>query len=130
MSFLVGTSVDGNNGILDEELSEFGNYLCISDHGKPGRILDYLDGEIVRQTSDGTAVTDIAFYLIGPEIFMKIASGKLKEAGADPNMILLSMEKSTMCGVGLCGECSCGGHLACQWGTFMTLAFLEKENVL
>lgn len=130
MSFLVGTSVDGNNGILARELSEFGSYLCISDHGKPGRILDYLDEEITRQTSDGTAIEDIAFYLIGPEIFMKIASRKLKEAGADPNMILLSMEKSTMCGVGLCGECSCGGHLACQWGTFMTLGFLKKENVL
>ena len=130
MSFLVGTSVEGNNGILDKELSEFGSYLCISDHGKPGRILDYLDEEITRQTSDGTNIRDIAFYLIGPEIFMKIASRKLKEAGADPNRILLSMERSTMCGVGLCGECSCGGHLACQWGTFMTLAFLEKENVL
>ena len=130
ISFLVGTSVDGNNGILDKELSEFGNYLCISDHGNPGRILDHLDDEIARQTSDGTAITDLAFYLIGPEIFMKIASRKLREAGADPSNVLLSMEKSTMCGVGLCGECSCGGHLACQWGTFMTLAFLEKENVL
>lgn len=130
MSFLVGTSVEGNNGILDKELSEFGSYLCISDHGKSGRILDYMDDEIDRQTSDGTSIADIAFYLIGPEVFMKIASRKLKDAGADPDKVLLSMERSTMCGVGLCGECSCGGHLACQWGTFMTLAFLEKENVL
>lgn len=81
MSFLVGTSVEGNNGILDKELPEFGSYLCISDHGKPGRILDYLDKEITRQTSDGTDIRDIAFYLIGPEIFMKTASGKLREAG-------------------------------------------------
>ena len=130
MSFLVGTSVEGNNGILCQELAEFGSYLCISDHGKPGRILDSLDDEIRKQTSDGTAITDIAFFLIGPEIFMKIASRKLKEAGADPDNVLLSMEKSTMCGIGLCGECSCGGRLACQWGTFMTLGFLERENVL
>ena len=130
MSFLVGTSVEGNKGILSRELSEFGSYLCISDHGKPGRILDYLDDEIKRQMADGTPIEDIAFYLIGPEIFMKIASSKLRSVGADPDKVLLSMERSTMCGVGLCGECSCGGHLACQWGTFMKLSFLEKENVL
>ncbi|MBR4121367.1 MAG: dihydroorotate dehydrogenase, partial [Spirochaetales bacterium] len=130
MSFLVGTSVDGNKGILEKELSIFGSYLCISDHGKPGRILDYLDDEIGKQTSDGTTIRDIAFYLIGPEIFMKIASSKLRNAGADADRILLSMERNSMCGVGLCGECSCGGHLACQWGPFMKLSFLEKECVL
>ena len=130
MSFLVGTSVEGNNGILEKELSLFGSYLCVSDHDKPGRILDSLDDEIRKQTSDGTPIKDIAFYLIGPEIFMKIASSKLRNAGADTERILLSMERSTMCGVGLCGECSCGGHLACQWGTFMKLSFLEKECVL
>ena len=129
MSFLVGTSVEGNNGILDVELSKFGKYLCISDHGKPGRILDYLEDEIKEQTKD-TSIEDIAFYLIGPEVFMKIASAKLLAAGADPKKVLLSMERNSMCGIGLCGECSCGGHLACQWGTFMTLDFLQKENVL
>ena len=130
MSFLVGTSVEGNKGILSKELSEFGSYLCISDHGEPGRILDHLDDEIKRQMADGTPIKDIAFYLIGPEIFMIIASSKLRSAGADPEKVLLSMERSTMCGVGLCGECSCGGHLACQWGTFMKLSFLDKEYVL
>lgn len=129
MSFLVGTSVEGNNGILDAELSQFGKYICVSDHGKPGRILDYLDDEIREQTKN-TSIEDIAFYLIGPEVFMKIASGKLTTAGADPQKVLLSMERNSMCGIGLCGECSCGGHLACQWGTFMTLDFLKKENVL
>lgn len=130
MSFLVGTSVEGNNGILTKELSQFGKYLCISDHGKPGRILDYIEEAIAEETADGTAIKDIAFYLIGPEVFMKIASGKLIDKGADPDRILLSMERNSMCGVGLCGECSCGGKLACQWGTFMKLSFLQKENVL
>ncbi|MBQ7283076.1 MAG: dihydroorotate dehydrogenase, partial [Spirochaetales bacterium] len=130
MSFLVGTSVDGNNGILSKELSEFGRYVCISDNGKPGRILESLDDEIRYITSDGTPISDVAFYLIGPEIFMKIAAGKIKAHGVDPDMILLSMERNSMCGIGLCGECSCGGHLACQWGTFMRLSFLEEEKVL
>ncbi len=130
MSFLVGTSVEGNNGILAEELSQFGKCLCISDHGKPGRILDHIEEATTEETADGTDIKNIAFYLIGPEVFMKIASGKLTDKGADPDKILLSMERNSMCGVGLCGECSCGGKLACQWGTFMKLSFLQKENVL
>ena len=62
MSFLVGTSVDGNNGILSKELSEFGRYVCISDNGKPGRILENLDDEIRRVTADGTDIKDVAYF--------------------------------------------------------------------
>lgn len=124
MSFLVGTSVDGNKGILDKELSAFGSYKAISDDGKPGRVLSYLPEEIEKIGKEGV------YYLIGPEIFMKIASSTLKEHGISTDRILLSMERNTMCGIGLCGECSCGGHLECQWGTFMTLSFLEKEGAL
>lgn len=130
MSFLVGTSVDGDRGILVKELSQYGDYKCVSDNGKPGRILDSLEPEIKKATADGTKIEDIAFYLIGPEVFMKFASRTIKSFGAPTDMILLSMERNTMCGVGLCGECSCGGKLSCQWGTFMSLTFLEKENVL
>ena len=124
ISFLVGTSVSGNRGILEKELSFYGRYLCVSDEGKPGRILDSLPQEAERIGKDG------AYYLIGPEIFMKNAAKTLKLLGIPGDRILLSMEKNTMCGVGLCGECSCGGRLSCQWGTFMTLSFLEKEGVL
>ncbi len=130
MSFLVGTSVSGNRGILEDTLSKKGEYRCVSDDGKPARVLDFLEDGITKLTSDGTKPEDIAFYLVGPTIFMKNAAGILKEKGISTDMILLSMEKNTMCGVGLCGECVCGSRLSCQWGTFFTLTFLEKENVL
>ncbi|MBQ0070969.1 MAG: hypothetical protein KBS81_03805, partial [Spirochaetales bacterium] len=130
MDFLVGTSVDGNRGILEEVLTRFGTYQCVSDAGKPGRILESLEPAVQKAMADGTPLSEIAFYLIGPEVFMKFASRTIKALGATTDHILLSMERNTMCGVGLCGECSCGGHLSCQWGTFMTLEFLEKENVL
>ncbi|MBR4426913.1 MAG: dihydroorotate dehydrogenase, partial [Spirochaetales bacterium] len=130
MIFLVGTSVDGDRGILEKELSKFGSYRCISDAGKPGRILESLPDAVKKATKDGTNLNEVAFYLIGPEVFMKIASGKIEGLGVCSDMVMLSMERNTMCGVGLCGECSCGGHLSCQWGTFMSLSFLEKENVL
>jgi dihydroorotate dehydrogenase (NAD+) catalytic subunit len=130
MSFLVGTSVDGNRGILAQELGKFGHYICVSDNGRPGRILDEIIPEVGRLTVDETPLDDLVFYLIGPEVFMKIAGRKLENIGVEPDRVLLSMERNTMCGIGLCGECSCGGRLACQWGTFMSLDLLEKENVL
>ena len=124
MSFLVGTSVKGDKGILDKELSGFGSYKATSDNGQPGRVLSLLPEEIEKTGIDG------AYYIIGPEIFMKIASSILKDNGIPTERIMLSMERNTMCGIGLCGECSCGGHLECQWGTFMSLSFLEKEGAI
>lgn len=124
MSFLVGTTVEGNRGILASELSEYGDYLCVSDDGIPGRVLERVDEKVKEIGTEG------AYYLIGPEIFMKKAGEKLTALGIKEDRILLSMERNTMCGVGLCGECSCGGHLSCQWGTFMTLSFLRKEGAL
>ncbi len=130
LSFLVGTSVDGGRGILEDVLSGKGDYKCIPDEGKVGRVLEYIVPEIGRLLSDGTTLEDISFYLVGPEIFMKNAASRLKASGVLPEMILVSMEKNTMCGVGMCGECACGSRLACQWGTFFSLSFLEKEGVL
>lgn len=130
LSFLVGTSVDGGRGILEDILSRKGDYRCVPDEGKVGRVLDCISPEITRLLSDGTALGNVAFYLVGPEIFMKNAASRLKTAGVSPDMILVSMEKNTMCGVGMCGECACGSRLACQWGTFFTLSFLEEEGVL
>ena len=130
MSFLVGTSVPGNKGILEEPLSHFGPYKCVSDTGKPGRALDSIEDYISQAQSDGTNLKDIAFYLIGPELFMSIAAKKISAKGVSTDMILLSMEKNTMCGVGLCGECSCGGRMTCQYGTFLPFDFLIKENAL
>lgn len=129
IAFMVGTSVEGNRGTMEEDLRRFGRYICVSDSGKPGRILDHLEDEI-SALAEGAGANDLAYCLVGPEIFMKITAKKIKALGVSPERILLSMEKNTMCGVGLCGECSCGGRLACQWGSFMSLDFLEKENVL
>ncbi len=130
MSFLVGTSLNGNRGILENTLREKGNYRCISDDGKIGRVLDYIEDEINSSLDSSTALSDIAFYLVGPEIFMKNGATKLRSLGVRPEMILLSMERNTMCGVGLCGECVCGHTLMCQHGTFFTLSRLLEEGAL
>jgi len=120
VTMLVGTSVSVEGpALLEKELSPYGPFTCVADDGKPGRVLDLLDS----MTIDGKT----AVYLIGPEVFMSIACKLLLRKGASEEMISLSMERMTRCGVGLCGECVCGHRLACQWGTFMDYSYLKAN---
>ena len=52
-------------------------------------------------------------------------------SGVPEDKLALSMEKLTLCGVGMCGECYCAGRLACKEGTFYTYSeLLEAEETL
>ena len=60
---------------------------------------------------------------------MKKAALLLQEMGAESNHIFLSIETNTMCGLGLCGECQCGGRLTCKEGTFFSMVFLNEQGI-
>jgi dihydroorotate dehydrogenase (NAD+) catalytic subunit len=49
--------------------------------------------------------------------------------GARPGDIFACLETLTMCGVGLCGGCECGGRLLCKEGTFVSLEYLRAAGV-
>ena len=120
MTILIGTSEEvSGKALLEDELGAFGSFTCIADRGRPGRVLDLLD----------TIALDpgMACYLVGPEIFMAIASRKLLGRGITEENLYLSMERMTLCGIGMCGECACGDRLTCRWGTFMRYDFLKRE---
>ncbi len=120
MDILVGSVKDEVDSdklhILEKDLASFGNYYSISDDGVPGRVIKALPSLLKGQS--------IAAYLVGPEKFMAIAAKVLKEAGLNPALIYMSMERTTLCGIGMCGECVCGDKLTCQYGTFMTYEYL------
>ncbi|MDC7231422.1 MAG: alpha-hydroxy-acid oxidizing protein [Sphaerochaetaceae bacterium] len=120
MSILVGTSesVEGK-ALLEEHLSSYGSFTCIADDGRPGRVLDLLDSIPLEEEQ--------ACYLVGPEVFMAIACRKLLARGIKEHNLYLSMERTTLCGIGMCGECACGDRLTCRWGTFMQYEYLAKE---
>lgn len=120
MTILVGTSetVEGS-ALLEDDLAPFGAFSCIADDGKPGRVLDLLD--------DLPLSEDQACYLVGPEIFMAIAARKLLGRGIKAGNLYLSMERMTLCGIGMCGECVCGDRLTCRWGSFLEYDYLAKE---
>lgn len=120
MEILVGSVKDEVDSeklhILEKDLSGYGNYYSISDDGVPGRVIKALPSLVKGQS--------LAAYLVGPEKFMAMAAKVLKDAGLDPSLIYMSMERSTLCGIGMCGECVCGDRLTCQYGTFMTYEYL------
>ena len=123
-----GTEMDIRVGVVEREngkepledvLSSYGKIMFVADDGKPGRVLDTITAEDVAG--------DTAFYIVGPGKMMQKAAEILSSLGVADDSIYLSMEKNTMCGIGMCGECVCGGHLPCKEGTFFTWKTL-KEN--
>lgn len=110
-----------NGAVMESILSEYGPCMAVFDDGVPGRVL-----ESIRIDEPQSS----AVYIVGPEAFMAKAAVKVMELGVPAERIMLSMEKNSMCGIGLCGECECGGRLLCQHGTFMGYDFLRKEGAL
>lgn len=122
-SSYVGSSLPSSNyknNIIDEELASYGNFHLVHDDGVLGRVLNVLEKDITLLNME------VACYIVGPMLFMQKVANIFVSKGAKKELIYLSLEKNTMCGVGLCGECSCGNKLTCQTGTFISLKELEK----
>ncbi len=101
--------------------------LCVPDSGRPGRVLEVMAEELTgRGPEPGRAVS---FYNIGPHPFLELAMRLEEGLGASPADIFACLETLTMCGVGLCGGCECGGRLLCKEGTFVSLRYLRAAGV-
>ncbi len=115
----------GNEGetpkaLLEDELQMYGKFIPVYDNGIPGRVISVMEEEL--ETGE-----DCAFYTIGPEVFMSRASELMSRRGIPDERIFLSMERPSLCGIGMCGECACGDRLTCQYGTFVRLDFLKTH---
>ncbi len=112
-----------NNGKepLEDVLSSYGTFRAVADDGKPGRVLDTI--------TEADLAGDTALYAVGPGKMMEGAAKRAESLGLSDERIYLSMEKNTMCGIGMCGECVCGSHLPCKEGTFFTWKTLKENNV-
>jgi dihydroorotate dehydrogenase (NAD+) catalytic subunit len=95
-----------------------------ADLGRPARILDRLSRQL-----DGSAVEDCCFYNVGPQGFLARACRRELALGAPTSRIYLSLETPSLCGVGLCGSCECGGRLLCKEGTFVSLQHLQRHGL-
>ena len=117
MKMKVGVPVRHEVEALEDVLSTYGEIAYVADDGKPGRVLDTITAEDVSG--------DVRVYIVGPGGMMKAATERLLTLGMDEDRIHISVEKLTLCGIGMCGECVCAGRLACKEGTFYTLSELQ-----
>lgn len=105
---------------LKEDLCIYGDTQYIADNGKPGRVLDEITEDMVDD--------DTRIYIVGPSKMMEMASKKLVSLGVSKDKIMLSMEKLTLCGIGMCGECYCANKLSCKEGTFYSYEELVNNG--
>ena len=104
---------------LGEAIAEEVTSFCVPDSGQPGRILEVMEKELA-----GMNAAQACFYNIGPHPFLERAMAIEERLGAAPRDIFACLETLTMCGVGLCGGCECGGRLLCKEGSFVSLEYL------
>ena len=112
---------EGQKGLLEDDLKVYGKYQVVPDDGQPGRVLDTISQADIKG--------DTASYIVGPSVLMRKAADKLVSLGQDPSLIYISLERNTLCGVGLCGECVCGDKLTCKEGTFVSYDYILKNNL-
>jgi len=121
MNIYYGTSSeDERQPLLKEKLSRYGSFTAVPDAGTPGKVLDVLGNK-------ETDLSDAACFFVGPEPFMSKAAKIAIDNGADKSAVMLSMERPSLCGIGMCGECACGDRLTCRYGTFVSYEFLEHN---
>ena len=102
----------------------------IPDDGRPARaIYEWQRAIEEKSAGQGKEGSPWALYTIGPPDYMRRAVEIAEANGTGPEDIYLSVETATHCGVGLCGECECGGKLTCQEGTFFTKASLDEQGL-
>lgn len=102
---------------IEKILSLYGEYTRVADNGIIARVLQTVEEDL--QKNKITKLKNLICYLVGPMVFMKKAAAILTNAGVKKENIVLSLEMNTMCGVGMCGECSCENILTCKKGTFV-----------
>lgn len=90
----------------------------VYDDGVVARVLEHLSA---IEPGDGLCT-------IGPDAFMRGALAIARERGVPDERCVASLERTMLCGVGLCGACQCDGHLTCQEGTFVTADRLREDE--
>ncbi|MCS7099555.1 MAG: FAD/NAD(P)-binding protein [Sulfolobales archaeon] len=61
-----------------------------------------------------------AAFVCGPEIMMKVTSGKLLKRGLREDRVFLSLERRCRCGIGICGMCQLGHFFICKDGPVLS----------
>lgn len=114
--------VEENEAAYRDLIEPYGEYKVVVDDGKPGRVLDELEALL-----DRIELSNCSVYSIGPDPLMEKALNIAVDKGCAPEYCYASLETYHMCGIGICGECECGGVLSCKEGTFFDYLHLKAH---
>lgn len=89
-----------------------------ADRSWAGRV-GLVTGPLARLQIDPDRATA---FLCGPEVMMTAAADALTARGVPEERIVLSLERSMKCGIGVCGHCQLGPDLICRDGPCATYA--------
>ena len=84
-------------------------------HGDVGLVTKLLDRASI-------APSRTTAFLCGPEVMMRVVARDLVDGGADPERILVSLERNMHCAVRHCGHCQLGPLFICADGPVVTWA--------
>jgi anaerobic sulfite reductase subunit B len=62
----------------------------------------------------------------GPEVMMRFLMAGLRDRGARPDHMYVSMERNMQCGIGHCGHCQLGPTLLCRDGAVLRWSEIER----
>ena len=109
--------------LFEHEFRKHGRFVTGIDRDEPGEILKVMASYLER----GGVPENSVFFNIGPEVLMR--EGMLLESNYLPESnIYASVERETLCGVGLCGACELSGYRTCIRGTVFQMAALRDPN--
>lgn len=111
--------------VFKEEIEKYAKYVSAIDNGVVARVLSVAKEDLQKEGS----LDDFCFYNVGPTPLIKTAMDIEKNLGGSTKDIFACVETNNMCGMGVCGECECGGILTCQEGTFFSMDFLQTKNI-
>lgn len=115
--------ISNKNEVCYKDIIEpYAKFEVIADDGQAGRVLETFAEKLDRIDTNNCSV-----YTIGPDILMQKALELAEDKGCNPKYCYASLETNNMCGIGMCGECECGGVLSCKSGTFYDYDFLKKH---
>ena len=83
-----------------------------------------ITGCIGRATFD---VTNAVAMVCGPEIMIRFAVNKLRDAGMHREQVYVSLERNMKCAVGYCGHCQFGPHFVCRDGPVFAYDQVESS---
>lgn len=113
-------STNESQVLFEKEFRRISRFIPGIDMDEPGEIIKVMKYHLEHKGIPENSV----FFNIGPEIMMKSAM-ELESTYLDPVNIFASMERETLCGVGLCGACELNGYRTCIRGTVFPKSFLD-----